>query len=814
MVRKRLGILMLLLGAIGCTRTDFRWRADRQVYGIEQSRMIDWRWNLPERPVEAHPNSRIGDPTNPDRYPIPLDDPAARLYQVTNGLPWEFAGWKKRGVTPVENADWQKYVPTDTDGAIVLDPATSMQVFMLNSRNYQTDVENVYLAALNLTLTQYQFVLQPFAGQTTNYSHFGAGRKGPTPSTNQLQLATGDGANLMTMTGAQILSNFANAIVFQWSGKGPIQIVTSGLVINVTQPLLQNAFARIVTQPLSAAERNVLYAIRNFAEQRRAFYVQVEGTSGFLGLLTALQSLRNQESQVKQYRRSLEEYEALVKADLIDPLQRDNIAVQYQGAQLQLISLQASLQTQLDEFKLQQLAIPPNAQVRLDDSKLKLFELSDPRFDRLRTRNDEQYLQLLQFEDPPTNEVMADHLRKLLADFAELERIRASITAEYQKWDALIPDEPPEGAAGTGDLLLDKVGAPGADPNVGQADADISREEVRKTIQRQAERARKVLSDLNETRQSMADDVSEARDVLQSLGKMERARALEKLRDLVGKDYRGRLAELFVAQTQIRVYLIELPPVDLSLDQALMIAVENRLDLKNSLAQVTDAWRNVEFFANQLRGILNLNYQANLNKVPGHGSLVGLDEAASSNLVGIQFQAPLVRRAQRNEYRTAQITYQRARRAYMQTYDTVLQEIRLDMRQLALFRRQFEINREQLLIATRQVDQAEYNLRNSSGASSGVGQSVALNLQNALSQLLNAKNGLVFSWASYLNQRMTLYQHFDLMNIDAQGVWTNERNSLLPITTAGGAAPAPAPTPGSADALPPPPAAPGPFAPH
>src|SRR4051812_34491198 len=97
MVCGLLGTAMLLLSSIGCTRTDYRRRADRQVYGIEQSRMIDWKWQLPERAVEADPRSRIGDPTNPDRYPIPLDDPAARLYQVTNGLPWEYVGWKKRG---------------------------------------------------------------------------------------------------------------------------------------------------------------------------------------------------------------------------------------------------------------------------------------------------------------------------------------------------------------------------------------------------------------------------------------------------------------------------------------------------------------------------------------------------------------------------------------------------------------------------------------------------------------------------------------------------------------------------------------------
>lgn len=806
-----LGVAMLLLSQTGCTRTDFRRRADRQVYGIEQSRMIDWKWELPLRVVEADPRSRMGDTTNPDRYPIPLDDPSARLYQVTNGLPWEFVGWKKRGYTPVENVDWQKYVPTGSDGAVLLTPSSSMYIFSLNSRDYQLQVENVYLAALNLTLIQFNYQLQPFAGQTTTYSHFGSGKN----ATNQLQLSTsppGEGANLALMTGAQILTNLANSIVFQWTGKGPIQIITSGLVINATQPLAQNAFARIVTQPLSIQERNVLYAIRNFANLRRQYYVEVEGTAGFLGLLTQLQALRNQEAVLKQYQRSLIEYTDLVKAGFVNSLQKDNIDQLYQQSQLSLVGQQATLQTSLDAYKVF-LGIPPNTRVRLDDSLLKLFELSDPRFDDLRDRNDKLYLKLLQYEKAPPKEVIAETTRKLLSDFNELQQIGASVSGELQKWRDMIPDEPPPGAAGTGNLLLDVVGAEGTTGDVAQSAGEISQNEVRRSIARQRDLSTKITTDLEGptgTRKQITEYMKDARDLLQSLDNVDPDKALDLLRTLVGQRYRGQLADLYVAQTQIRVFLIELPEIELTLEQALRIGVENRLDLKNNLARVTDTWRNVEFAANQLRGVLNLNYFANLNKVPSHGALIGLDEAASSNAVSIQFQAPLVRRAQRNAYRGAQILYQQQRRAYMLNYDTILQQIRVDMRNLALARRQFEIGREQLIIATRQVDQNEYNLRNSSGADSGVGQSAALNLQTALNALLGAKNTLITTWANYMTQRMTLFWHFDLMNIDAQGVWTNEHDDPLAIANLpGGSATVTATQP-----VPPPPANSGPFAPR
>ncbi len=287
----RFGVAMLLFCLIGCSRTNYRLRADRQVYDIMRERAIDWRWRLPERRVEADPRSRMADPFNPDREPIPPDDPAARLYQVTNGLPWEFHGWNKRGTAPVEDLSWKKYLATDPDGAVRLTPSSAMQIFTMNSRDYQTQLENVYLQALALTLARFQFAVQGFANQTTYFQHFGSKKNG----NNQLQLGTNDGFNLQLMTGAQLGIQFLNSLAFEYTGKGPIHLVTSNMLINFSQPLFRGAFARIVTQPLSVVERNTLYTIRSFANQRRVYYVNVVGGGfGYLGLLSQLQQIRNQ----------------------------------------------------------------------------------------------------------------------------------------------------------------------------------------------------------------------------------------------------------------------------------------------------------------------------------------------------------------------------------------------------------------------------------------------------------------------------------------------------------------------------------------
>jgi hypothetical protein len=49
-------------------------------------------------------------------------------------------------------------------------------------------------------------------------------------------------------------------------------------------------------------------------------------------------------------------------------------------------------------------------------------------------------------------------------------------------------------------------------------------------------------------------------------------------------------------------------------------------------------------------------------------------------------------------------------------------------------------------------------------------------LLDALSNLLSAKNNLIGGWVNYETVRMNLFRDLDLMQIDAQGNWTNERD--------------------------------------
>ena len=70
----------LVLIAPACTRTYYHDYADNDVYGILKERLFDWRWRVPERPVEADPRSRMGDSNDPNHVPIVPDEVAARQF--------------------------------------------------------------------------------------------------------------------------------------------------------------------------------------------------------------------------------------------------------------------------------------------------------------------------------------------------------------------------------------------------------------------------------------------------------------------------------------------------------------------------------------------------------------------------------------------------------------------------------------------------------------------------------------------------------------------------------------------------------------
>src|SRR5262249_13745091 len=178
-------------------------------------------------------------------------------------------------------------------------------------------------------------------------------------------------------------------------------------------------------------------------------------------------------------------------------------------------------------------------------------------------------------------------------------------------------------------------------------------------------------------------------------------------------DVKNLLAQLDTAitlQAQARTYLIELPEVDVREPQALAFAKENRFDLQNRKAEVTDLWRKIWVAANQLRGDLNLLTTVDVGTDPDRRNPFAFSGKGTKIDVALQFEGPLNRLAERNVYRASLVAYQVARRAYMGLSDQIEFDIRQDLRQLARLRTSFEISRMQLLSAASQAENSRLKL--------------------------------------------------------------------------------------------------------
>ena len=376
---------------IGCTREYYRRDADSETYQILAEKTDDPDWAIPRTSIDPPPQSRLFDPFNPDYPPLPPDDPAAHGYMhCVDGMKG-YKRWAQDGLAPwIEDPGWRNYLELSEDGSLALSPTRAVQLGLLDSRQYQTQLENLYLSALALTLERFEFDLQWFGRNSTFYDHVGenARRRGPASERNNLTTLSNFGFSRAFSTGGQLLVDFANTFVWEFTGTNT-HSASSNIAIGLMQPLLRGAGREVRLESLTQAERDVLYAVRDFARFRKQFYFDiVAGSGGFLSLLFQLQGIRNLEANLVSLEQNLREHEALAEANIVSRIQVDQVFQSYQAGQLALIQAQNDLETALDTYKIG-LGLPPALPARLDDSLLNPFQLTDPALNALQGEVDQ-----------------------------------------------------------------------------------------------------------------------------------------------------------------------------------------------------------------------------------------------------------------------------------------------------------------------------------------------------------------------------------------------------------------------------------------
>ncbi|KPK47895.1 MAG: hypothetical protein AMS22_16030, partial [Thiotrichales bacterium SG8_50] len=378
-------LVSIVIAASGCSRTEHRIHADREAYAMIAERNEDPRWHASDYSIEIDPRSRYFDPCDPDHPPMPHDDPASHQYMLrVNGMKgWEH--WNDNGFrAELENPKWRE--------------GLAEYVAYIHSPSHQSQLETLYLSALDVTTERFRLDTQFFGGYDAKYNHNGSLK------TDQLTL----GADPMLQvqrrfaTAGELLIGFANSFVVEF-GESSANFTSSLANFSFVQPLLRGAGKDIALEQLTFVERALLANLRAYHQYRQGFYTQVTigelgvsgpqrggsgtvitgfsgqgGVGGYIGLLQQLQRIRNTEDNLSLQERTLARLQAFQDIGVIDLVQVDQFRQSIEDERANLLQIKNSFELSLDYYKTGTLGLPPDLPIELDDSLILQFQLVAP----------------------------------------------------------------------------------------------------------------------------------------------------------------------------------------------------------------------------------------------------------------------------------------------------------------------------------------------------------------------------------------------------------------------------------------------------
>ena len=332
------GICIAAVLSAGCGPKWFASDADREVYRIVQKKS-DQAVGAPERSFSIET----------DREVQALVEEAAR----------DEGGLDRPIGAPGEGA-LPSPLPEAAPDAIVLTAADALRLAVRTSREYQSQKEDVYLAALALTFQRYLFRPHPFATGTVNLNNDTGARDrtydGSADVGISQQLA--DGAMIVGDLGLTVLKmlnkDFANTLdsTFSWT---------------LNQPLWRGAGRAVVQENLVQSERNALYAVRTFARYEQTFAVSI--ASQYLRVLQQRTVVLNEWRNYRSLVEGRERAEWLAQAERLPQFQVDQARQDELRAYDRWVAARESYSNLLDASKIT-LGVPVETAVALDPAEL------------------------------------------------------------------------------------------------------------------------------------------------------------------------------------------------------------------------------------------------------------------------------------------------------------------------------------------------------------------------------------------------------------------------------------------------------------
>ena len=247
-----------------------------------------------------------------------------------------------------------------------LDLVGCLRVAAENSRDWQDQREQLFRAALDLTLERWNFSVQETGTLGGFLSGIGFQEEteveGGVLSNLNLFKMLGIGTRLTADIGIDLLESLGN---------GDAWDALTHLSLNITQPILRGFGADIVKEPLTQAERDVLYQVRAYERFRRTFSVEI--AQRFFRALEQVDRLKNEEANLTNLVRLRERNEALAEAGRLTDIQVDQARQDELTAEDRLVAARRDLEASLDDLKFA-LGLPIGVDLRLQENGLRSLE--------------------------------------------------------------------------------------------------------------------------------------------------------------------------------------------------------------------------------------------------------------------------------------------------------------------------------------------------------------------------------------------------------------------------------------------------------
>jgi hypothetical protein len=887
--RLLLALLLTVAGltaAGGCTRNFFRRWADREVDNVLVEKDRYAKWKIEQYHVYPDPRARFADPTNPDHPPMPPDDEAAyklsphpqrpghagvgdvqgsawlEIIKTWDGQNREERDRSKQPEPPptkdgVQQALYQEPPPANPPAPAAdaqepepkeyLAPSLAEQkgylltvdqcveLGLINSREYQSAREDLYLACLPVTQDRFSFAWL-FSATETAIRQWAGSLSQVGPQQNWT-LQSGAGVTKLFSTGALLTFSFANTTVFNFINHA----TTSQSFINLdfAQPLLQGGGWAVTLEPLTQAERSLVYTIRAYARFRGVFYASiylgstlpsslpsiasplgVSGTvvistlaalgiastdvsgvfRGFMPTLYREVDMHVDQKYVRDLEKALQLFIGYEEGGQVGPLQVDQVRSTLLNAQNTVLGDIQFVTNALDQFKLQ-LGIPLDIPLILDDREARPITRQHNRYYEILEQADTA-IKLVEAQETLPPEKMRAFLFKLFTTDPLVrgmpfkDKLPADWAALARRSDKQLKDRL---------LFLTRERRRLLDlkTDIEMKGQPFPAREARRLTETDFEAD---LSLLEEVLRRFESQPWEKLPPNSPQRRLERnnlfrtvARAAEFILVWPRNERLAHVFELWPSLPPVPLGDLDLLTADAEEAQAAAVqtALRNRWDYMNGQAQLVDAWRQIRVTANALMGVATVSYLLSSQTPPNSLHALAFNPQTTNQELILNTQLPLVRMSQRNAYRTALINFQRARRGLQSLEDNIASQLRFDVRQLHLFAENYKIQQKVLASLYSQVENSLEQIAAPTdptaltvSGTQGQANAAALTQQylGALQSLNGAQTRIYDIWLSYLTTRMQLYLDLELLPLNSRGVWTDEfATSDLSRPAAGGA---------------------------